>query len=375
MSHRLGPAALLVAVVVTVVAGAAPASFAASGAVPTLAGPAATAPTTVTGIGSDSVQPLFARVFDAYHTVDRLTSVSYVPDGSSAGVSAIQRGAVTFGDADQPMSASQLAGSTHGTVLQLPVALGGVAIAVDLPGGPSRLKLDGPTLAAIYDGTITSWASPTIARVTGVADLPDVPITPLHRLDPSAANAEVDEYLTRTSTAWAHRVHTSKPAPTWPVPLTGASEDLNAGMIDALGQIPGSIGFVETGSALPAGVRTVELRNRSGRFVGPTSAGLAAAGSQEPAPTPTHADLVDGAGLGTYPLAQYTWALVDRNQASQAEGVALGHLLDYLVTTGQGQAAAAGDAPLPMAARAEAVRTLAELRGPNGEALFTIGGG
>ena len=53
-------------------------------------------------------------------------------------------------------------------MLQIPVDLGGVAISYNVPGAPKDLKLDGPTLAAIFDGTITNWNDPQIAAVTGV---------------------------------------------------------------------------------------------------------------------------------------------------------------------------------------------------------------
>ena len=58
----------------------------------------------------------------------------------------IQQATVNFGDSEIPMEAKDLA-LAKGPVLQVPVDLGGVAISYNIPGVPSGLKLDGPTLA------------------------------------------------------------------------------------------------------------------------------------------------------------------------------------------------------------------------------------
>ena len=72
-----------------------------------------------------------------------------------------------------------------GTVLQIPVDLGGVAISYNVPGAPKGLKLDASALAAIFEGVITNWDSPALASVTGVNNLPNLPIVPVHRADSS----------------------------------------------------------------------------------------------------------------------------------------------------------------------------------------------
>ena len=111
--------------------------------------------------------------------------MNYSPAGSSVGVTDIQQGTVNFGDTEIPMSAKDLA-KAKGTVLQIPVDLGGVAISYNVAGAPKGLKLDGPTLARIFDGTITNWDSPVIAAVTGDKRLPNLAIVPVHRADSSA---------------------------------------------------------------------------------------------------------------------------------------------------------------------------------------------
>ena len=133
--------------------------------------------------------------------------MNYSPAGSSVGVTDIQQGTVNFGDTEIPMSAKDLA-KAKGKVLQIPVDLGGVAISYNVAGAPKGLKLDGPTLARIFDGTITNWDSPVIAAVTGDKRLPNLAIVPVHRADSSGPGWDLDEYLIKTSPVWVAKTGT-----------------------------------------------------------------------------------------------------------------------------------------------------------------------
>ena len=124
-------------------------------------------PVTLDGAGANSIDPFFEAVFYAYHKANPKVTINYDPAGSSVGVSRIQEQTVDFGDSEIPMSAKDLA-AAKGVVLQVPVDLGGVAISYNVPGAPANLKLDGPTLAEIFDGKITNWDSPVLAQETGV---------------------------------------------------------------------------------------------------------------------------------------------------------------------------------------------------------------
>ena len=99
------------------------------------------------------------------------------------------------------MQAKDLA-LAKGPVLQVPVDLGGVAISYNIPGVPTGLKLDGPTLAAILDGTILKWDSPIIATETGDNHLPSIPIVVVHRADSAGPSWDVDDYLIQTAPSW-----------------------------------------------------------------------------------------------------------------------------------------------------------------------------
>ena len=302
---------------------------------------------TLTGSGASSINPFFERVFYDYHQANSKTTVQYSPAGSSVGIKDIQQNVVNFGDSEIPMTSSELAQATAGTILQIPVDLGGVAISYNVPGAPKTLDLDGPTLAGIFDGTITKWNAPQIASVSGVSNLPDLPIIPVHRADASGPGWDLDAYLIKTAPAWTAKTGATKPSKTWPLATIGIGQQLNTGVANYVHQTPGAIGFVEYAYALQAGFDNASLKNQSGSFVAPSIQSITAAGAQATNLSATNFSIIDEQGSGTYPLANFSWTLLYQKQANEAKGEALGKLFHYVVTTGQTVAPSLGYAPMP----------------------------
>lgn len=379
MIRRLAVPGLLAAVCVAAAAcGSSPSGSSPSGSTSSPAATGGLEPTakvattsvTLDGAGANSIEPFFEQVFYQYGKKDPSVTVNYSPAGSSVGVKDVEQDTVAFGDSEIPMTSTQLAAATGGTVLQVPVDLGGVAISYDVPGAPRSLKLDGPTLAGIFDGQITNWDAPQIARVTGDRTLPDLPIVPVHRSDSSGPGWDLDQYLIDTAPSWVQAIGTSTPSTTWPLASVGVGEDLNTGVSTYIQQTSGAIGFVSYGYALQSGFADAALENKAGDFVAPSGTSIAAAGSQAKDLSSTDFDIVDEPGAGTYPLANFSWTLVYQKQADAATGVALGELLDYVVTTGQDSATELGYSPLPANVQKLAIGTLEKLQGPTGTPLF-----
>ena len=328
---------------------------------------------TLTGAGANSIEPLFQTVFYEYNQKNSQTTVDYSPAGSSVGVSDIQQGTVNFGDSEIPMTSSQLSAATGGTVLQIPVDLGGVAISYNVPGAPANLKLDGPTLAGIFDGSITNWDSPLIASVSGVSNLPNLAIKPVHRADASGPGYDLDQYLIDTAPAWVTAIGTSTPSRTWPLANVGIGEQLNTGVATYVSQTSssGAIGYVEYGYALQNGLVNAAILNAAGSYVAPTEASIALAGAQATALSSTNFNVVNEPGAGVYPLANFSWTLVYQKQSDTTTAIALGKLLDWVVTTGQQDAAALGYAPLPANVASLAQTTILKIEGSTGTPLFS----
>ncbi len=326
---------------------------------------------TLDGAGANSIEPFFAPVFYDYHAKNPKTTINYNPAGSSVGVSDIQQETVDFGDSEIPMNDLQLAQARDPHVLQVPVDLGGVAVSVNIPELKKRLDLDGPTLAAIFEGTITNWDSPQIAKETGISNLPNLPIVPVHRADASGPSYDLDEYLFKTAPTWTATLKTTTPSRSWPLTRIGVGEQLNSGVATYIKQTPGAIGYLEYAYALEAGFTCAAIKNRAGDFVTPSEQSIAAAGAHNDRLTAFNASIVYEPGATTYPIANFSWALILRRQTDSASGIALGKLFFYVVNQGQKLAGKLGYAPLPPNITKIAIRTLERLEGPSGAPLFS----
>jgi phosphate transport system substrate-binding protein len=325
---------------------------------------------TLDGAGANSIQPFFSRVFYDYHHKNPKTTVNYSPAGSSVGITDIEQQTVSFGDTEVPMSTSDQAKAKGGQILQIPVDLGGVAVSYNLPGVSSGLKLDGPTLAGIFDGSITKWNDPKIAAVSGLSNLPNIPIVAVHRADSSGPGWDLDDYLIKTSPDWVAKIGTAKPSKTWPEAKVGIGQQLNTGVATYVYQTPGAIGYVEYGYALEAGFTNAALLNHSGAFVAPSVSTIAADAAQATAVSSSNFSIINEPGADSYPLANYSWTLLYEKQTDQNQGLALGKLIDYVITTGQADATALGYAPLPSSAQQLAATTLGQLESGTGTPLF-----
>jgi len=147
--------------------------------------------------GSTFVQPFFSAAFYKYTGLNQALQVNYQGVGSGAGITAFQSGTVAFAASDVPMAAADLAKmpANSGPVVQVPDILGGVAVAYNLPGVSTRIKLDGPTLAGIFDGTITTWNASQITALNPGVNLPSHAITPEVRADSSGTTYIFTDYL------------------------------------------------------------------------------------------------------------------------------------------------------------------------------------
>jgi phosphate transport system substrate-binding protein len=373
MKKRATAAALLVLPLFAVgecgtagAAGARPASPASAGRAH-----AGTDSVTLNGAGANSVAPFYETVFAAYEKANSGVTINYSPAGSSVGVKDIEAGTVNFGDSEIPMASSDLqtAQKSVGNVLQFPVDLGGVAISYNVPGAPQGLKLNGQVLAGIFDGSVTNWDDPLVAKATGVTDLPDLPIIPVHRSDTSGPGWDLDQYLIDTSPTWVKKTGTSTPSKAWPLPDVGIGEDLNTGVATYIAQTKGSIGYVEYAYARKAGFDNAWLLNASGKYVQVDFQTLEAAAKSDTHLSWSNFNIVYSKGATAYPLANYSWALVNQKQSDTATGEALKALFTYVVTTGQKVANPLGYAKLPGVAVSLATLTLSELEGSNGKVL------
>jgi phosphate transport system substrate-binding protein len=296
----------------------------------------------LSGAGSTFDNPFFSKAFDAYSRVRPGVSIDYASVGSGAGIQQFTKRTVDFGATDIPMNATELAAYPSGAsaVVQLPVTLGGVVVAYNVPelsdesSSPhAHLRLSPDVVAGIFIGAIKSWNDPAVGALNPGVKLPSLPITVVHRADASGTTYMFTDYLSTASPAWRTKVGKGKTVEWYAQASLGAKG--NEGVAGQIKNSPGSIGYVELAYALATHMDYASIRNRDGTFVVPTMASVQAAASKRPAISPLHFSIVDMPGAASYPIAGYSWLLLDRKDSDAAKGAALCALARWLLSDGQ----------------------------------------
>lgn len=306
---------------------------------------AASAQSTVTGAGASFPFPLYSKMFAEYRK-GAGTAVNYQSVGSGAGQKQILERTVDFAGSDNPMSNEQIAAAS-GKLLHIPMAIGAVVPAYNIPGVTGVLKLDGATLANIYLGKIKTWNDPAIAKLNPGVNMAPIPVTVVRRSDGSGTTAVFTDYLSKVSAEFKNKVGSANTV-SWPVGTGAKGNDGVAGVVKST---PGAIGYVELVYAKQNKLAFAQVKNRAGKFItadnGPAS--LAASGVVIPADT--RVSITNSANADAYPIASFTYIIFYQNQKygrrTQAQAVELKKLLNWMVTTGQQYNEALDYAKLP----------------------------
>jgi phosphate transport system substrate-binding protein len=328
-----------------------------------------TPPAQLTGAGSSFDLPFFQRAFAKYNTLNSGVTVNYNPVGSGTGVTQFEQKLIDFGATDVPMSAADIAKAQGGAVVQVPVTLGGVTLAFNLPG-VTDLKLTPDVLVKICLGQITAWNDPAIASLNPGATLPDAGTTPLtwvRRGDSSGTTFILTDYLSNVSPAWKAGPGKGKKV-NWPVGIDG---QLNGGVAGKIHGLPGAIGYVELAYALQNNFTVVTLQNHDGNFVKPSLDSVQADASQKPNVTAADYSIVNEPGTNSYPISGYSWVVIYMNQPGADKGTAMIKMLDWLTHPGQSEAQAIQYVPLPAGIQQLARTALKSVVGPSGAPILT----
>jgi phosphate transport system substrate-binding protein len=307
------------------------------------------------GAGSTFDNLLFTQMFATYAHGTCGIKVNYQSVGSGAGISQLLAQTVDFGATDSPMTDTDMAKSTNGPIVHIPVTLGGVAVSYNQPAIASdkHLQLKGTVLADIFLGKITKWNDAAIAADNSGLALPDQAITVVHRSDGSGTTGIFTHYLEAVSPHWAAGPKSGTTV-NWP---TGVGAKGNDGVANQVKNTAGAIGYNELGYVLQNGIAYAAIQNKDGSgFVVPTAETVtAAAGAVTNIPDDLRFFIVNAPGSNSYPITGFSWVITYQNQKDADKGQAVAQTLWYMIHTGQ-QFAAPNYSPLPdtMVAKAEA---------------------
>jgi phosphate transport system substrate-binding protein len=288
------------------------------------------------GAGSTFVNPLMVQWASRYEGTESGCRVGYRSLGSGAGIKLLTERQVDFGCTDGPMTDAQLAGAraAGGEVLHIPLVLGAVVPAYNLPGLGTPLRFTGPVLADIYLGKIKKWNHPALRDLNPGVELPELPIRVVHRADGSGTTYIWTDYLTKVSAEWKKAAGTGILV-TWP---TGTAAQGNEGVADKVQKTRGSIGYVELTYAYQLDLAFGLVQNREKEFVRASLAAVtkAADNALRDIPDDLRYSMTDAPGKGSYPIAGTTWAIVFARQPA-VKGGRLVSFLQWATDAGQRQ--------------------------------------
>jgi phosphate transport system substrate-binding protein len=317
------------------------------------------AATQIVGAGSSFDYPLFSKAFYVYSQSHPGVTVNYQSIGSGGGIQQFSAGTVDFGATDVPMNAKELA-RAKGTVLQVPVTLGGAGIAYNLPGVAKGLRLTRQVVADIYLGKITKWNDSAITSLNPGVKLPDAAIMVVHRSDGSGTSYIFTDFLSHVSAEWKQKIGAGKSVE-WPARSSVGGKG-NEGVAGLVRQTPNAIGYVELAYLLQNNLAYAQLQNKSGRYVYPTIDTIRAAAATKPGVSATDFSIVDAEGADSYPISGYSWVLLNEKPQNPARGAIVKAVMTWLVTKGQSLATSVDYVPLPTNVQDQALKTIGQMQ-------------
>ena len=215
--------------------------------------------------GSTAQQNAMSQWIKDYQTKCTGVTVNYNGNGSGAGFTSFVQKQADFAGSDYALSSTQAGQVTSqsrcgsGAAVDIPVVPGAIAVIFNVPGVTS-LNLSAKNLAAIYNGTITTWNDPAIkADNPSVTNLPNLKIQPFMRSDTSGTSYNFSAYLNALGGfAAANKQFPSKTA-------QGVAK--SSGVAAKVQATSGGLGYVEYSYATQDKISYAAVSNSAGKFV------------------------------------------------------------------------------------------------------------
>ena len=308
----------------------------------------------LSGAGASFPAPLYQRWFSEYNKQNPGVEISYQSVGSGAGVEQYLQGTVDFGASDKPLSEEERATfeSTYGAApIQVPMTAGSVVFAYNLPG-VDNLELPRETYCGIVNGEITEWNDPAIANANPDAQLPEMPISWIHRSDGSGTTFLFTNHIQAACPNWQGGADKTVE---WP---TGIGAKGNEGIAAQVAQTEGGIGYVEYAYATENGISAAAIENQSGNIIAPSPEAASLVFEGETIPEDFALTIPDPANPEAYPIAGLTWLLFYPEYKDPTTAQALQNVVDWALTEGDEYATQLGYIPLPQDVEDRVVQTV-----------------
>jgi phosphate transport system substrate-binding protein len=312
---------------------------------------------TLNGEGSTAQKNAIDEAVATFTQNNPNAKVSYNATGSGAGIKSFNGGQVDWAGSDSALKTDPAtAGGTSETdaakkrcggndAWNLPVVAGPIAVAYNLQG-VSKLVLTPSLIAQIFDGKITQWNDPAIAKVNSGVPLPNQKISVFYRSDESGTTENFEKYLAGA----APKDFTAKPSKTWSG-KTGQGAAKSSGVAQGIKSTPGGVGYVEWSNAKDNNLGVAWVDNGGGAVELTADSAGKAIETAKPAGTGNDLRLkLDYATKtpGVYPIVLVTYEIVCSKGLDTAKVALLKGFLTFLAQPGtQKDLASIGYATLP----------------------------
>ncbi|MFF0944718.1 phosphate ABC transporter substrate-binding protein PstS [Kocuria sp. CPCC 205300] len=320
---------------------------------------------TLTGIGASSQQAAMTAWQNGFQGANPEAQVQYSPDGSGAGREAFTAGGADFAgtdaylDEEEYEASKEVCGPDGG--FHIPAYISPIAVAFNLPG-LDTVNMDGETIAQVFTGEITTWNDPAIAEQNPDAELPDTPITVVHRNDESGTTENFQEYLA----AAAPEVWTAEVSGNWPSQWASENNKGTAGVVSSTSSTEGAITYADASAigdlgtvAVGVGEEYVEYSSEAASKAVETSTPVEGRAEYDMA-----MDLErDTTESGSYPIVLVSYHLYCSQYDSQETADLAKAFGEYVISEEGQQAAAdsAGSAPMSENLRTSAQEALSNI--------------
>jgi phosphate transport system substrate-binding protein len=210
------------------------------------------------GAGSTFAAPLYKKWIDEYGVSHRNATISYDAVGSGEGVKRFLAQTVDFAGSDEILSDNEAA-KVPGAVM-LPVTAGMIALAYNIPGVNTEIKLPRDVYVDMFAGKIRKWDDPRIQAANPGIVFPHRDIALIARQDSSGTTAAFTSHLAAIGPAWQAAGMGVGKLINWPAGILVAPG--NEGVAARIKLSEGSIGYVEYWFAQRLGLRMARCKTR-----------------------------------------------------------------------------------------------------------------
>jgi phosphate transport system substrate-binding protein len=306
----------------------------------------------VAGAGSTNSFPLQAAWSADYQGQHPDVSFNFQAIGSGGGIRQLAAGTTDFGSIDTALTDAQLSDSKH-RLKQLPIALGGTVV-VYSQKLPSDLRLSGPMLAKIYLGEIKTWNDKELSAINPGKELPNLPITPIHRADSSGSTVVLTNYLSDASTLW-REVEGSSSQVAWKAGMAAKGNEGISGMVR---NTEGAIGYVDFVFAASNNLRMAAIENASERFILPSPDSISAVAVGAGSESDLRDSLKKPLHPEAYPMSSATWMLIPISLGDPKKALILLDYVNFSLGQTKSKEIKLGYVPLPPSLEAATRREL-----------------